>query len=323
MVTMRSALADQNEPSLSLAIATIFCGAASLIRVETLARPERGPRWKLATLGCGFFWLKMWMLLTWSLGVIGLSTATVSGTELPFSTSGGTSIVTLPSRTGASPPPSRSAAAMESGVAAAGRSATSWAAPNPPTKLPAVSRKRRRVAAVGSALSSIAPPLRYLITQRREKSHHILDLLGRQHRLAAPGRRDAGEPVHPIIGRHDRCRIDPAGIDHAQPQLARGPSRAAAGKIRREVALELLLGKRAGMAQQAETDLAVGDDRPAAQRIAGLVAQRRRDRVADHLVGTKGRPLCARRRSRDGRCAGEHHQAWRGERAQVSQRPRP
>ena len=43
------------------------------------------------------------MLFTRSAAVIGLSTATVIATVLPFSTSGGMSIVTLPSPTGASP----------------------------------------------------------------------------------------------------------------------------------------------------------------------------------------------------------------------------
>jgi len=38
----------------------------------------------------------MWMLATWSASVIGLSTETVSGTVLPFSTIGGNSSLTLP-----------------------------------------------------------------------------------------------------------------------------------------------------------------------------------------------------------------------------------
>ena len=43
-VTITSALSDQNVPSLSAAIAIIFCEVASRMRVETCARPARGPR---------------------------------------------------------------------------------------------------------------------------------------------------------------------------------------------------------------------------------------------------------------------------------------
>src|SRR6266446_3925088 len=63
-VTTTSTLADQNEPSESFAIATIFWLSARRMRVETCARPLCGPRWKLAMLGCGFFSLKTWMLRT-------------------------------------------------------------------------------------------------------------------------------------------------------------------------------------------------------------------------------------------------------------------
>ena len=43
-VTMTSALTDQNEPSDSRAIATIFWLSARRMRVEICARPARGPR---------------------------------------------------------------------------------------------------------------------------------------------------------------------------------------------------------------------------------------------------------------------------------------
>src|SRR5688572_16665757 len=58
-VTTTSTLADQNEPSESLAIATILWLSARRMRVETCARPECGPSWKLAMFGCGFFSLRM------------------------------------------------------------------------------------------------------------------------------------------------------------------------------------------------------------------------------------------------------------------------
>src|SRR5262245_20319853 len=63
-VTTTSARSDQNEPSDSSQIATTVCVSASRIRVETLARPARGPRWKLTTSGCGFFSVKTWMART-------------------------------------------------------------------------------------------------------------------------------------------------------------------------------------------------------------------------------------------------------------------
>src|SRR5947209_1013294 len=63
-VTTTSTLADQNVPSDSLAIATTFWLSASRMRVETWARPACAERWKLPMLGCGFFSLKTWMLLT-------------------------------------------------------------------------------------------------------------------------------------------------------------------------------------------------------------------------------------------------------------------
>src|SRR5579863_494398 len=57
-VTTTSAVVDQNEPSDSFAIAVIFWLSARRTRVDTCARPARGPRWKLPRLGCGFFSLK-------------------------------------------------------------------------------------------------------------------------------------------------------------------------------------------------------------------------------------------------------------------------
>src|SRR5580658_3702072 len=139
-VTITSAEADQNVSSLSSAIATIVCVSARRKRVDILARPARGPRWTLITFGCGFFSLNTWIALTYSLAVIGLATSIVSATELPFSTSAGTSSVILPLRIGASPTTWRIARCMVSGVAAAGSILIS-AAPNPAR--PPYSRARR------------------------------------------------------------------------------------------------------------------------------------------------------------------------------------
>ena len=55
MVTTDSADPDQNEPSLISQMATTVWESASRMRVSTLARPARGPKWNTATLGCGFF----------------------------------------------------------------------------------------------------------------------------------------------------------------------------------------------------------------------------------------------------------------------------
>jgi len=53
-----------------------------------------------------------------------------------------------------------------------------------------------------------------------------------------------------------------------QPELAHRPARAGAGEARRQRALETLFGTRTAVAQQAKTDAAVGDDRPATRGIA-------------------------------------------------------
>src|SRR3981081_140264 len=139
-VTITSAEADQNEPSLSSAIATMVCVSARRKRVVMRPRPARGPRRALMMLGCGFFSLKTWIALTWSCGVIGLSTSIASATVLPFSTSGGTSIVTLPLPPDASPTTWRIARRIDSGVAAAGSTLIS-AAPRPARPASSMSRR--------------------------------------------------------------------------------------------------------------------------------------------------------------------------------------
>ena len=52
-VTITSAPSCQNVPSLICATATRRCDVASRIRVETLARPARGPSVNTATSLCG------------------------------------------------------------------------------------------------------------------------------------------------------------------------------------------------------------------------------------------------------------------------------
>src|SRR5258708_24709289 len=59
IVTITSADALQNDPSLISATATLCCESASLIRVDRVARPARGPIVTEITCGCGFFSLTM------------------------------------------------------------------------------------------------------------------------------------------------------------------------------------------------------------------------------------------------------------------------
>src|SRR5438874_1873520 len=196
------ALSDQNEPSLSSQIATTFWESASRMRVATFARPARGPRWKLATLGWGFFSVKTCTALTCSASVIGLSTVTVSGTALPFSISGGSSSFTLPGVMRAEPTTARMASCISAGVARAGFTVTMPVSPRPAATPPATFKNARRSMSV---------------LQRHQEGHHVLDLLGGEHRLATPRRRDAHEAFGSMIRRHDRRGIDPARVDDAQP----------------------------------------------------------------------------------------------------------
>src|SRR5882672_5007337 len=125
-VTTTSALSDQNEPSLIWAMAVTVCVSARRTRVARLARPARGPRWTLTTSGSGFFSVSTWIALTWSAGVIGLSTATESGTALPLSMSGGSWSFTRPRRTCASPTILRSAS-WKAALRFATRLGSTWA----------------------------------------------------------------------------------------------------------------------------------------------------------------------------------------------------
>src|SRR5580704_244242 len=264
-VTITSAEALQNSPELVSAMATIFCESASLMRVAITALPFCGPSRALKTCGCGFFSLKTWIALTWSAGVIGLSTDTVSGTTLPFSTSGGRSSFTLPSRIVPAPTTCLMAAAMVSGVACADANGSTLSRAAP-------ARKARR--------SSGECMARTLLLQGREISHHILDLLGRQDGLALEGLGDAVQAGGPVIGRHDRVWIETRAVGDAQAQLTHRPARASAGEARRQRALQAFLGNRAAVAQEAKTDAAVGDDGPTTGRIARPGGERLGDGIA-------------------------------------------
>src|ERR1700739_2921784 len=126
------------------------------------------------------------MLLTWSSGGIWLVTLTVIGTVLPFSTSGGTSILTRPVCTTAAPTTFLIALASIAGVASLGRKVTIGTAPITSAgparpRLPARPKNWRR-----EEFSDLRIRCRaFLFAQRCEIRHDILDLFGRQDRLAA------------------------------------------------------------------------------------------------------------------------------------------
>ena len=86
-------------------------------------------------------------LIALSAAVIGLSTATESGTLLPLSISGGTSSFTRPLRSGAPPVTFRTASCIAAGVARAGRDTV--ARPMPPAA--AIRNSRREVIRTPSA----------------------------------------------------------------------------------------------------------------------------------------------------------------------------
>src|SRR5215471_16716077 len=137
----------------------------------------------------------MWMLSTESASVIGLSTETVSGTVLPFSTIDGISSLTLPRCGSASPTNARMAPSIAACVASAGKA-------NGANIAPAVANTIQR------RVGCIAPAHPRSVTQRQQEGYHILDLLSRQYRLALPRAANANEPRHPVIGRHDRVRLE-------------------------------------------------------------------------------------------------------------------
>src|SRR5262245_65777753 len=82
-----------------------------------------------------------------------------------------------------------------------------------------------------------------------------------------------------MIRRHDRGRVDSTRIDDPKPELALGPPLAGPRQIGREIALEALLRERAAVAEQAQAELAVGDDRATARRVTLAAGEGSRDRV--------------------------------------------
>src|SRR5262245_60340074 len=112
------------------------------------------------------------------------------------------------------------------------------------------------------------------ILQRRQEGYNVLDLRAAQDGLAPPRRRYPRKPIGSMIRRHDRGGVDSARVDDPQAQLALGPALAGPREIGGEVALEALLRERSAVAEQAQAELTVGDDRAAARRIAPGAGER-------------------------------------------------
>src|SRR5215216_4719536 len=147
---------------------------------------------------------------------------TLSGTALPFSTSGGRSNITLPGLTCDSPTTWRMAVCVSAGVAPAPSTFRIEASAAPPASRPAATRRPRRVGGVFIALIETAFSLS--VAQGGQERHDILDLLGGQHRLGAKIRRNPRQTGDAVIGRHDGVGIDLAGINHPQAQLSCRPT---------------------------------------------------------------------------------------------------
>src|SRR5262245_36342286 len=223
------------------------------------------------------------MALTWSSAVIGLSQEIVSGTALPFSISGGTSIFTLPLLTGASPTTFLIAACIDAGVADAGFTASGSTIPTAPASAAVSIRSGAGLLAACHRRASWCS----LVRQGREVGDHVPDRLRGQHRLALKGRSHARETVDPVIGRHDRVRVEVACIHDPQPQLALRPARSGSLEVRRQCALELLLREGPAVAEEAEAHLPVNDDIAPAFHVPLRTSQRLGDGISNHGIGTQ------------------------------------
>jgi hypothetical protein len=106
-----------------------------------------------------------------------------------------------------------------------------------------------------------------LIAKGREVGHHILHLLGVENRAIPQGGSDPLEAVSPMVGRHDRLRIDATTVDNPRPQLRGRQSAARSCQIGGEITLLTLLGKWAAVAKQAQAAGAVGHNRTPSCRI--------------------------------------------------------
>src|SRR5580704_478177 len=180
------------------------------------------------------------------------------------------------------------AVAIVAGVACARRTANSSGAPSPAARQLAPNRSLRRVGFVSVPLSIIDARL---IAQGYQIGHHVLDLLGGEHRLIAVTSRHLNKTFHAIIRRHDGLRVELAGIDDPKPELPFSPTRSRALEIRANITLQTHFWQRAGMAHQAQPDRTRRDDAAAALWIALRSGQRIWDGVAHDGVRLQ-RILC-------------------------------
>ena len=107
------------------------------------------------------------------------------------------------------------------------------------------------------------------------------------------------QAVDAVIGRHDGRGIEAGRIHQPEPKLALGPAAAGTGKVRRQVALKLLFGKWAAVAEDASAGT-FDDERAPARHVAARIRERLRNGVADDGIGPK--------RLRAGREAGQREQ---------------
>ena len=178
------------------------------------------------------------MRRTWSASVIGLSTLTVSGTALPFSTSGGRSSVTRPGRIGA---------AREAPDRGLGRSPC--AAGAPPRR--GAARRRGRSRPPGQHAAAIRTLRGHGDPSASLRSRAPAGSRERRRRPRSPPRPGSGGPATPrrrgrdrrgVIGRHDRVRVEHAARPRAAGAAAprsrasprrRGPARGCPGSAPR------------------------------------------------------------------------------------------
>ena len=124
----------------------------------------------------------------------------------------------------------------------------------------------------------------FLFAQAYKIHHDILDLFGRQDRLAAPRRPDAIEAVRAVIGRHDGRGIETRRVHQPEPKLALGPPAAGTGKAGRQVALEFLFGKWAAVAEDASAGT-FDDEGATARCVSARIRERFRNGIVDDDIG--------------------------------------
>jgi hypothetical protein len=123
----------------------------------------------------------------------------------------------------------------------------------------------------------------FIFAQRCKIRHDILDLFGRQDRLAPPCLANSHQSLKAIKGRHDRRGIEAGAVDQPKPELAFGPTAAGAGEAGREITLKFLFRKWPAMAKDASAG-AINDQRAAPRRITRHARQRFRNGIADHNI---------------------------------------